>query len=123
MRTQAERIAALHARVAIRTRRRERRETGLLAGAAALVTACLALVICGGSTVHQGGTAGVYSGATLLFEHAGAYILVALLAFMSGVAVTTVLIRRKKASDAGDASASPKSKEGSNETQRKEDVT
>ena len=46
-----------------------------------------------------GDTAGLYSGATMLFEDAGAFVLVALAAFMLGVVVTLLCLRLKKRSE------------------------
>lgn len=61
----------------------------------ACLTACLTSLVFGGAA-HTGGAAGVYSGASMLFESAGAYVLVALLAFMAGVAITVVLKRQQR---------------------------
>ena len=61
----------------------------------ALLALCLLLVIGAAGAVHPGGTAGLYSGATMLFENAGGYVLVAVLAFMAGVVITAVLLRRR----------------------------
>ena len=96
MRTQTERVASLHTRMEARKRIRERRKTGALAAAASVMTLCLFLAIYGGSTAHPGGTAGLYSGATMLFENAGAFVLVALLAFMAGAAIAAACIRKQR---------------------------
>lgn len=96
MRTQKELVASLHERMAARERARAHRRVQALRAAAVAVAACLLLVIYGGGVARQGGTAGLYSGATLFFENAGAYVLVALLAFMAGAAVTVVCIRRQR---------------------------
>ena len=99
--TDKERIMSLHRRMEERRHRRERRENGALSAAAAVVTACLLLVIYGGGTAHLGGTAGLYSGSMMMFENAGAYVLVAMLAFMAGVAVTVALLHRRNKSENG----------------------
>ena len=91
--TDQERVAALHLRMAALRQRRERRKTGALGVGCAGLTVCLAALIFGGS--HTGGTAGAYTGATMLFEDAGGYVLAAVLAFMLGVIVTVVCIRYK----------------------------
>ena len=96
MRTQKERTASLHMRMAARRHTRERRKTGAMSAAAAVLTACLLLVIYAGNAAHPGGTAGLYSGATMLFENAGAYVLVAILAFMAGAVITVACIHRKR---------------------------
>ena len=96
MRTQEERIAVLHERMAARERARKQRRVYALRAAAVAIAACLLLVIYGGGVARQGGTVGLYSGATLFFENAGAYVLVALLAFMAGAAVTVACIRKQR---------------------------
>jgi len=96
MMTNEERIMALHVRVATLQRQRERRKTGAVGAASIILTVCLLFVIFGGGGMHPGGAAGLYSGATMLFEGAGPYVLVALLAFVVGVAVTVFCIRRQR---------------------------
>ena len=94
--TQEEQVASLHARMEARIQLRNRRKTGILSAAGAVLTACLLLVIFSEGAAHVGGTAGMYSGATMLFEGAGAYVLVALLAFMTGVVVTLLCLHQQK---------------------------
>ena len=95
MRTPEERVLALHARMDALRRARERRKTGILGMGSALLALCLLLVIGAAGAVHPGGTAGLYSGAVMLFENAGGYVLVAVLAFMAGVVITVALLRRR----------------------------
>ena len=61
--------------------------------------------------------AGPYSGAMMLFENAGAYVLVALLAFMAGVVLSVLLIRRRKR----DAYADQENGENNNTRESKEE--
>ena len=95
MRTPEERVLALHARMDALLRARERRKTSFLGAGSALLALCLLLVIGAAGAVHPGGTAGLYSGAVMLFENAGGYVLVAVLAFMAGVVITVALLRRR----------------------------
>ena len=95
MMTNEERIQALHARVSAIQRARERRKTGAVGAAGAVLSVCLLFLVFGGGT-HPGGAAGLYSGATMLFEGAGPYVLIALAAFMAGVIVSAALIRNRK---------------------------
>lgn len=95
MRTPEERVLAVHARMDALRRARERRKTGILGMGSVLLAVCLLLVIGAAGAVHPGGTAGVYSGATMLFENAGGYVLVAVLAFMAGVVITVALLRKR----------------------------
>ena len=95
MRIPEERVLAVRARMDALRRARERRKTGILGMGSALLALCLLLVIGAAGAVHPGGTAGLYSGAIMLFENAGGYVLVAVLAFMAGVVITAALLRRQ----------------------------
>ena len=95
MRTPEERVLALHARMDALLRARERRKTSFLGAGSALLTLCLLLVISAAGAAHPGGTAGLYSGATMLFEGAGPYVLIAVVAFMAGVIITAALLRKR----------------------------
>ena len=98
--TAEERVAALHARMDALRRVRERRKTGAIGVASLVLTICLILLVVSGGGQHPGGAAGLYSGATMLFEDAGSYVLIAIIAFMIGVVVTAALMRnRKKGTD------------------------
>ena len=94
--TTEERISALHRRMKIRMRRRERRKTAALGMLCACMCLCLIVLVFGTDPGTAGGPAGLYSGATMLFENAGVYVIVALTAFFIGVIVTVACIRRKK---------------------------
>ena len=95
MRTNEERIQALHARVAALQRQRERRKTRAIGAASVVLSVCLLFMVFSGG-MHSGGVTGLYSGATMLFAGAGPYVLIAVVAFMAGVIVTVALIRRRK---------------------------
>ena len=94
--TTEERVLALHARMDALRRVRERRKTGAIGAASLVLTICLILLVFSGGGLHPGGAVGLYSGATMLFEGAGAYVLIAIIAFMAGVIVTVVLIRNRE---------------------------
>jgi hypothetical protein len=94
VKTAEERVASLHVKMERRKRLREQRRTGLIGGSCVVLSLCLAVCIFAGGT-HNGGTAGMYSGATMLFEGSGGYVLVAVIAFMAGAAVAMLLIRQK----------------------------
>ena len=95
MRTPEERIRALHARMEELTRARERRKTGFLGAGGVLLALCLILMISASGMPHLGGTATMYGGATLLYENAGGYVLVAVLAFMAGAIITAMLLKKR----------------------------
>ncbi|MBR0139380.1 MAG: hypothetical protein IJM17_03730 [Firmicutes bacterium] len=112
-----ERVTALHEKMDAMRRRKEIRKTRIIGAANASLAACLVFLIFGGGTAHFGGTAGMYSGATMLFENAGGYVLLAVGAFMAGV-IATVLIKRsqkmrKELSEEGQRSAEAGEKDGS----------
>ena len=96
MRTTEERITALHQKMQEQKQARERRKTALLGAGCGALAICLLLltVFSGGS--RSTGTAGIYSGATILFENAGGYVLAAVAAFMLGVVGTSVVIGVRK---------------------------
>ena len=91
-----ERITALHGKMAALTSLRERQKTRAYGTASLALTVCLLILVSGGSAAHSGGPAGIYSGATMLFENAGIYVLLAIGAFMAGVIVTVVIIKSRK---------------------------
>ena len=95
MRTNEERIKALHARVAALQRQRERQKTRAIGAASIVLSVCLLFMVFN-SGIHPGGAAGLYSGATMLFEGAGPYVLIAVVAFMAGVIVTVAIIKNRK---------------------------
>ena len=94
--TAEERVESLHARMDAMRRARERRKTGLIGAAGAVLAACLVWLIFDGGAAHRGGSADLYSGATMLFENAGGYVLAAIIAFMAGVVITAAVIRKRK---------------------------
>ncbi len=95
MRDSKELVASLHLRMERKRQKRDKLLTSVIGTVCTALAICLAVLVFGGS-LHPVGTAGVYSGASILFENAGGYVLTALLAFMLGVVVTVILMRRKK---------------------------
>ncbi|MBR0087058.1 MAG: hypothetical protein IJL98_04885 [Lachnospiraceae bacterium] len=94
--TTEERVKSLHARMDALKRRREKRKTGLTGAACAVLTLCLVWLIFDGGAAHAGGPAGLYSGATMLLENAGGYVLAAVAAFTAGVVITVLLIKKTR---------------------------
>lgn len=74
---------------------REKRKTGAIGAAGYVLTICLILLVFSSGEMHLSGSTGLYSGAAMLFEDAGAFILIAIAAFMAGVIVTVVLLRKR----------------------------
>ena len=113
MMTNEERIQALHGRIRALRRVRERRKTAALGAGSGVLSVCLLFLVFGGGT-HPGGPAGLYSGATMLFEGAGPYVLIAVVAFMAGVVVSVALIRNRRKDPGG-------TQEGRESAETKED--
>ena len=88
-----ERIASLHTRMDALRERRERQKTAWLCAGCGALTVCLILLIIHEGRPSSGGTAGLYSGATLLYENAGGYVTVAAAAFTAGFIITAAWIR------------------------------
>ncbi len=88
--TAEERVASLHARMAALRQRRERRKTGAVGAAGLFAAACLLTLVFPGGTAHPCGTAEMYSGAAILFEGAGGYVLVAVVAATAAMIITAL---------------------------------
>ena len=100
MRTANEMILAVHERMAVLERQQEKRRiTTAGAGCAVLGFAVLFLIARFGGTKHAVLPA-EYSGASLLADDIGGYILVALAAFMAGAAITALIRARRRKQEA-----------------------
>ena len=91
--TPEERVSSLHKRMEARRCTRERRKTGAIGAFNALLAVCLLLLIWGEGKAHCGSTADLYSGATMLLEGAGGYVLVSVVSFAAAVVITVTCIR------------------------------
>ena len=92
--TSEERVEALHTRMKEIKRVREQRKTAVIGALSLVLAVCLCIAVFGGAA-HSGGAAGEYSGATILFENVGGYVLAAVLAFMAGAGITVLIIRKR----------------------------
>ena len=101
MRTAEERIAALHGRMRARRRTRERIKTALTGAAGIISAACLLIVLLLEGKAIPGSTAGMYSGAMMLFGNAGGYVLVAVVSSVLAVIITVVCFRRQRKQNDG----------------------
>ena len=99
--TDRELVEALHTRMAARRKNRARRKTAALSTGCAGLTMFLLAFIFGQGILHESRTAGLYSGAMLMFGNAGAYVAVAIIAFMVGVAITALCIRYRLKHESG----------------------
>ena len=95
MRTSEERIALLYERATVLRRREDEKRLILTGGASGTLLAVLLTVMLH-LDLRSGGTAGnQFTGASLLGESAGGYVLVAVIAFVVAV-VSTVLCLRSR---------------------------
>ena len=90
------RIASLHRRMEVQSRRQEKQKMTAMGAASFALTACLLALFADRGMNHRSATATQYAGATMLFDNAGGYVLAAILAFMAGVVITVVCLRRNK---------------------------
>ena len=96
MRTAEERLELMHRRAAALRRRRDGRALhGWGAATAGLFAALIGVTVLLDPAAHGLGTGGA-TGATLLSESTGGYVLVGVIAFMAGVTLTAALICRRK---------------------------
>ena len=110
-----EKVASLHARMAVLRRTQERRKTAAIGAVCAGLTLCLLVLVFGAGTALHHSSADSYSG-TMLFENAGGYALTAVLAFMVGMAATLFCLRWR-------ANTRKKQQENTEEEQKKERKT
>ena len=97
----------MHEKAARIRRRRENAALGRLGGVCGMLAVCLIGLAVGMSRSHTGVSPGVYTGATMLFESSGGYVLVAVIAFAVGVGVTAALIRRRKKEETNHINTKP----------------
>ena len=97
MKTAQERIDALHQRAHEFRRRRENAALRGLGTVSGLLLACLTALIFGAEHAHTGVSPGTYTGAAMLFESAGGYVLIAVFAFAIGVILAALVLRRRQA--------------------------
>ena len=99
MRTQEEMRLAVHNRMKELQRRRDNRRIAFAgSGCAALMIALVAMIARFGGLRHEV-LPSEYSGASLLADDVGGYILVALAAFMAGAAIVAFLRARSRKQD------------------------
>ena len=105
MRTGPERVAAMHDRAQRMRRSREKAALARLGAANGALLLGLCVLIFGTGRGHGGASPGAFTGAAMLFENAGGYVLVALIAFAAGTAITAGILRyrKKHAPDGGNS--------------------
>ncbi len=96
MRTAQERVDVLHGLARKLRHRRRQAALARLGAVCGILLICLTGEILKLDHVHTGVSPGMYTGATMLFESAGGYVLVAVIAFAVGAVITSVLVRRRQ---------------------------
>jgi hypothetical protein len=96
MRTASERITAMHERAQRMRRDREKAALARFGTANGALFLGLCALIFGTGQGHGGVSPGAFTGAAMLFENAGGYVLVALIAFTAGTAITAGILRYRK---------------------------
>lgn len=95
MMSSEERVVSLHKRMAVR---RKRRALNRLSLGCSVLAVCLVMLIFS-EGAHPGGSAGIYTGAAMLFNGVGPYVLIAVIAFMLGVLITVLLKSQSEKND------------------------
>lgn len=101
MRGNAERIRLVRRRAASLTRSLERRAIGGLSAACAVLFAALFAAL-GAATGPDGAAVAGLSGAMLLYEDAGGYVLVGVVSFVVAVFITVLCMRSQNKPRQGD---------------------
>ena len=96
MNTLDERVRRVRGRQRALERRRTRRKAAGLLLICAALTASLVSLIGSQTTMHQTAGSTELTASSLLESSAGGYVLVAILAFMAGVAIAVASIQRRK---------------------------
>ena len=111
MRTTEERITLLHERARRLRKAREKRLLAASGGASLFLFAAFVRALYGLQLPSSGAGSG-FAGSSLLGDAAGGYVLVAVLFFMTGVAVTVIINRRVRKKEAGPGDRRPGGKMG-----------
>ena len=96
MRTNEEMLQAMHQRVAAIERRKINTKTAATGSACSMLALGLLLLIIRFGGAQHRILSSDYSGASLLADDVGGYVLVALAAFMAGAAIVAFLRSRRK---------------------------
>lgn len=97
MMTAEDKINSLHHKMN-RLQAEQERQKAVAYGAGSVVLAVyvvMMIIYASEGVGSPGGTAGLYSGATMLFENAGGYVAAAIAAFMVGVVVTVICLKQR----------------------------
>ncbi len=96
MRTDQERIALLHRRAAQLKRQEEKKALALWGSVSVFLFMLLTAFTVRMTALPRTPGGGDYTGASLLAESTGGYVLAAVIAFMAGVIITVVIVKKQK---------------------------
>ncbi len=91
LRTKEERQLLLRRRAMELQKRVLRRQLAAFSAVTAALSICLCMLILSAGLLSPISTGGGYTGASLLSDNTGGYVLVAVIAFMTGVVITAVI--------------------------------
>lgn len=90
-----DRLERLHARAAELKREQDKRRLRILGSMSTAMMVCLVVAIHKVQAWHHGLLAGQNTGSSLLDDSVGGYVLIAVIAFIIGVIITSVIIRHR----------------------------
>ena len=93
MRNTEENLSRMHARAAELRRKSNRTRTGIAGAVSGALAICLVFVMHQIQSVGHGIIGGQTTGSSLLSDSAGGYVLVAVVAFAAGVAITALIYK------------------------------
>ena len=96
MRNMEAQITKMHARAAEIKRRADRTRTKIFGTVSAALAVCLVFVVHQLQRMGHGIMAGQNTGSSMLSDSVGGYVLIAVIAFIAGTAITAVIIRHRK---------------------------
>ena len=96
MKSAEERLALMHQRAQMLERKRNRAILLVSGGSGTVLALCLLGLMRLFTAPLAGDAKGLFTGSSLLSESAGGYVLAAVLAFMAGVGVTALCLKRRR---------------------------
>ncbi len=93
MREMEEKITKMHARAAEIKRHADRTRTKIFGTVSAVLAVCLVFVVHQLQRMGHGIMAGQNTGSSMLSDSVGGYVLIAVIAFILGTVITTLIIK------------------------------
>ena len=96
MRNEEERLMKMHERAAELKRRKDLAGIRVMGAVSACLTVCLVIMIQQMQSLHHGILSTQIAGSSLLSDSVGGYVLVAVIAFFTGVIITVFIRKNRK---------------------------